>query len=389
MAVFWTRRWLVLWRQRRSPLVFYSLAAVAMMVLAMGPVGRVFGAVVIPHMPYEWLMNLPGGHALRVPARFGMLVALALAVSASAAFARLARPGSAVFLTAAVLVGIGLDGWVGRLPVAVVPSPIVLGGIGRETPVFEIPMVNLYSDTAAMLRATAHQHPIVNGFSGYEPPHYEVLFEALHAGDPDVFRGLQYFGPIAVLVNREYDRSNHYAQFLANEVPGAKFVYQTPLGALFSLPDRTPPARFARESPLTVTSIEASADQWEARHAIDGNLSTVWQTPGPQLVGDQLILHFEKPVTVNRLEMDIGAPVLNYPRQVRIDADAPGKPVTTVWSGRLAGAALYGALIDRARTPIIIEFPPAECTRLTLTLTESHQTFPWTVADIAVFGSIR
>src|SRR5262249_53938765 len=57
------------WR-RRSPLLFYAVAALVMLVFALGPLAKAFGARFLYTAPYAWLMQLPGGHALRVPARF-------------------------------------------------------------------------------------------------------------------------------------------------------------------------------------------------------------------------------------------------------------------------------------------------------------------------------
>ena len=39
------------------------------------------------------------------------------------------------------------------------------------------------TDVAAVYRSLEHHHPVVNGYSGYAPPHYEILRIGLRLGD--------------------------------------------------------------------------------------------------------------------------------------------------------------------------------------------------------------
>ncbi len=84
------------------------------------------------------------------------------------------------------------------------PRSIYRGSIA-SIPVLELPMEGVYSDTAAMLRATDHRHPLVNGFSGYLPRHYPALQEAMQEFNPDGLRGLRVSNPLLVVVNRAGD----------------------------------------------------------------------------------------------------------------------------------------------------------------------------------------
>lgn len=86
-------RFVAAWR-RGSPFAFYACATLAMWLLSLGPAPSLLGVKVLYLPPYRWLMMLPGLEALRVPARFGMLAVLCLAVAAAFAFVRLAPPTS-------------------------------------------------------------------------------------------------------------------------------------------------------------------------------------------------------------------------------------------------------------------------------------------------------
>src|SRR5262249_16769644 len=111
-AVVLDRRFAEAWR-RRSVLLFFAVAALGMMILALRPTARAFDARFIYKAPYTLLMDyVPGGHALRVPARFGMLVALCLAQAAALAFKRFTPSGPPAPLLAGLALAITLEGWV-------------------------------------------------------------------------------------------------------------------------------------------------------------------------------------------------------------------------------------------------------------------------------------
>jgi hypothetical protein len=233
-AVLLHPRLQAVWR-RRSTLLFYGLAACVMFALALGPQPHAFGAPIFYQAPYAWLMWLPGGHSLRVPARFAMLMMLCLSQAAAVAFARVSAEAPARLVLAAIVVGIALDGWVPAIKTDPTPSPIDLSGFDRSIPVLELPMEDLYADTRAMLRATAHGHPLVNGYSGYLPPHYEAFQQAMRAFDLDELRGLRAAGPLLVVVNQPRDRDGTSRAFIA-AAPGAALVRQTADVSIYLLP---------------------------------------------------------------------------------------------------------------------------------------------------------
>jgi hypothetical protein len=117
----------------------------------------------------------------RVPALFGGIEVLCLAVLAALAVKRLApqptrRSHAAVVLLAAAIV---FDGWA-FVPVVPVPRPVPVAL--DADPVIELPTRGWVEDAAAMYRATMHRRPLVNGYSGYFPPHYAQLQRDLRNG---------------------------------------------------------------------------------------------------------------------------------------------------------------------------------------------------------------
>ena len=109
-----------------------------------------------------------------------MLASLCLSVAAGLALVRL-RPGSPrgwLTLCAAAIAGITIDGWMRPMPLAVPPPKMMLSGTDRA-PVIEVPPDDARVSVGAMYRAMFHGRPIVNGYTGYVPPHYTILSSAL------------------------------------------------------------------------------------------------------------------------------------------------------------------------------------------------------------------
>ena len=141
--------------------------------------------------PYAWLMRLSIFESIRVPARFAMPAMLALAMTGALAFDRLRlgpRPRRA--LAAALMIGIVADGWIRELPLPAVPDVWSASRADGFAAVLELPLGDTFGDLAAMYRAIAHRHPLVNGNSGFEPTHYATLRTAIDERDPAAFDGL-------------------------------------------------------------------------------------------------------------------------------------------------------------------------------------------------------
>jgi hypothetical protein len=393
VAVFWNPRIVDAWR-RRSAFLFFSLAAVVMALCALGPTGHLFKTPFFYQAPYYWLMQLPGGHALRVPARFAMLFILCLSQAAALAFARLTPRAAPVSIVAVVCAAIAFEGWVPHMEIAKVPSHLDLAGVDRGAVVLELPMIDDYSDTAAMLRATENGHVLVNGFSGYIPPHYALLQEGLRTFDSSVIDALQRFGAFLVFVHQRGDDQQRYRDFI-EDLPDAHRMLTTPSGALYQLPGRpAPPA--PGDGPLHIASIRTSLTRGNdsppgsdkpVSAMTDGLLTTRWQTPFHQSPGDEVIVTFDRPVTPSSVELDLGEFRDDYPRKLRISVLDDRQQSTQVWEGSTIGLAMLATLADRRRMPVVVHLPrPVQGRQLALTVVEGHPELSWSIAELRVFG---
>jgi hypothetical protein len=251
-------------------------------------------------------------------------------------------------------------------------------------PVIEVPFQGVTSQSEAMVRATAHRHPVFNGYSGYVPTHFASLESAIEERDPAILRALQHFGPLFVIVNQSIDSRGEYARFVS-EAAGAA-IYRTPFGPVYRLPRREAPERARDAVPLAIDHVAVNSNQRDARNILDGNLNTRWQTHKPQSNGDEVVVVFPQPVRLTRLEMDLGAVIYYYPRRLRITAADAGQS-TPVWEGRTAGLAFGGALANHARATVAIDLPAsAPGRRFVLGTLEQHWQFPWSIAELRAFG---
>ena len=134
--------------------------------------------------------------ALRMPARFGMLVGLCLSVLASFGVLRLCRGRSAGVqwgLVAVLLACVTVESRMRPVEVSALPdsSPAVYTWLAgeRNAIVCEYPLGNLEGrigpqDPTYMYYSTRHWKPIVNGYSGYFPAWWDEFRDAL-TGFPD------------------------------------------------------------------------------------------------------------------------------------------------------------------------------------------------------------
>jgi hypothetical protein len=179
---------------------FFLAALIASVWLSLGPVPQSFGRRVELAAPYLLLFEyVPGFDAVRVPARFGMVVALMLAVLAGFGAARIAKRRYGGFVLA--LAGAGFLVEAHGLPFVVNGLSPVSGfntpearvyrparapavyheaaRLPRDAVILELPLGLPDFDLRAVYYSTAHWRPLINGYSGFFPPHYPLLLSAL------------------------------------------------------------------------------------------------------------------------------------------------------------------------------------------------------------------
>jgi hypothetical protein len=370
------------WR-RRSTLLFYLVATVAMLTMALGPVGRVFGDRFLWRAPYSWLMLLPGGGALRVPARFGMLFALCLGQAAAMGWTKIVSRAARRSLVLVVALAVVADGWA-SMSVVAVPRPIDVAALAPAAVLIELPMPDLYADTQAMLNATAHGHTLVNGFSGYSPPHYAPLVGAAEAMDARMFDVLREERPLGIYVDPARDAGDAYRKFVETQ-PGIERLPSS-TGALFVLPAfKAPEPAGLRQLPIA--AIVATITPDDARKMMDGDPGSAWGTQRAQNRGDIVTIDLGAAAGVSRLVLEQGRFAGDYPRRLRIDVSDDAASWITAWEGPTAARLMASAIHDPTHMSITIDLAaPATGRYVRLVCMSDRLEEAWSVAEVRVFG---
>lgn len=333
-------------RRRRSPFLFYMSAAVLMWALALGP-----GAW---WRPYSWLASLPGYAALRVPARFAMLATLCASVAAGLSFVRLsplATTPRLLFAGAAVL-GLCVDGWMRPMPLATPPGRAILPPI-RNAVVLELPADDGIVDVGAMYRQTQHELPVVNGYSGYSPPHYRIFAMAIRRGDPSVISEIAAGHPMLISVNDGLDRDGAIRR-LVEALPGVEARGGSGGGAMFVLP-----ASAIRRMP-------PEGNAWPATVARSG---------------ESVLLDLGEQRTVRMIGFPVRWHYGELATRLTIETSRDGSSWSPIWDDWTGAPVVRAALADPVIVPVRLTVPDVQTRYIRV-----RPATPWMQRDIAAYA---
>jgi hypothetical protein len=246
-----------------SPASIFSIITVAAAVMSLGPEIHAKGRTVADASLYAAFYHfVPGFDGVRVPARYGMIVTLGLAVLgalAVAAIERRCRPwviagAGALIVIEAIAIPIPINqNSTEYAQAALAPLPPVvatgdaappvyrfIAQLPQESVVIELPLGEPAFDVRYMFYSTMHWKRLVNGYSGGAPLAYEFLSEALKdvATRPD--RAWQAIAASsashAVVHESAYrgERGRHFSDWLRDR--GARLVGVFGTDRVFALP---------------------------------------------------------------------------------------------------------------------------------------------------------
>jgi len=183
-----------------TPAGFFTLIAVFAIVMSWGPSIQARGRTIAASNLYTLFYNyVPGFDGVRAPARFAMILALALSVVAGLGVAALTRGRRALALATVLGAALLVEGLAAPIPInqnaidyrrpglaplpgSVADVPPVYGFIATlppSTPIVELPLGEPAFDVRYMLYSATHWQPLVNGYSGGGPADYERLDQSL------------------------------------------------------------------------------------------------------------------------------------------------------------------------------------------------------------------
>lgn len=392
---------------------FYAGLTVASWLLAFGPVIRVLGREVIAG-PYAFLYNwIPGFKGLRVPGRFVVLVMLGLALSSAAALAawhgRVGPGRRRTFLTAGLCLAVLVD-------FAAVPIPLVKVETGKTLPsiylavralppgavLIELPMpardAEEYHEAIPTYRSTFHWRKLVNGYSGYSPPAYRVVREAMEKfPDRWTLDLLENLGVEYVLVHtREFrpDKGRASVSRLAEFSERAELVEERNGDYLYRLlpwraghPGPSLPSGGRPVGNRALWKAQASKNAPRVGRAFDGDPKTFWSTGYPQQEGDFFHLDLGQLESFSRVEFLLEDQPLDYPRNFVVEASADGSAWTTLDRGVDYFPPLRREMVeDFSQYKVLASLSPGRARYLRFRLLAPHEARHWSIAEILLVG---
>jgi len=316
---------------RRSPFVFYIAATALVAVLCFGPVLRVGEHNILSPAPYAWLMTLPGFDELRVVTQFKMFGVLSLSVAAGLAYVsvRPAHRTAAGAFCLLIAIGFLADGWMQSVPMASAPERWTEAEpADRHEPILELPL-GPDSDYAATFRASAHRRRVVNGVSGYDPPHYVALVAGLKARDPAMLSAIASLGAYEIVVNREADADGALERYAAN-APGAVRVADAGRRIVYRVPQAPVEPGMGIAVPIVRVKGIRNEGDWPAMH--DGRIQTGWGDY-PQKPDAWVVIDLGSVREVAGITHAIGDFVLDFPRRLAIEVSTDEQSWERVWEG--------------------------------------------------------
>jgi hypothetical protein len=338
----------------RSAFFFYALTALLMAALTLGPAAPGEGASGWLR-PYEWLIHLPGFDGLRVPVRFAMLMALGLSIAGGIGLAMM-MPASQLrraLLVAGVCGGLAADGAIEPLTGSPPPGRVDLPD-APSAAVLELPPDDAVVNVGAMFRSMTHRRPLVNGYSGHVPPHYDILGQALRRQDPSPLVELARGRNLLILVAERHDPAGAFRR-LVESIPGVTRGHVTGAGVSYLL-----------------------SAQPHLRRPLGG---AVHQAAATLLPREHAVLDLGAPRVVRALEFPLRRRYPDVGRRFAIEVSGNGLDWTTAWEGWTGGTALAGALEDQVRVAMRFGLPDVTTRYLRI-----HPAPAWLVQDLIVRG---
>lgn len=389
----------------------YALIGLLALVLSLGPEPAAWGRRLLPTGPYLWLASIvPGLDGLRAPARFSVVVFLALSVLAAIGAARilsnLSRVQAAVAaatLTAAVIA----EGWSAPIRFATL-DPY---GRAADRPLYEwlaqrpqggvleLP-IRAWDITPTLTYQYAtlfHHHPIVNGYSGYGSALQELLGGA---GSPlNDFARIDAAVEMLRAIGIRYILI-HPADYV-NPVIGTETVAsirsltdqlvdtrEFDAAIAFELAEHAPiETSRGNGIPLPTARLRATASHSPERleQAFDSDRDSRWLTGSAQAGDEWIEIRFDRPIDLAGVRILMARRSYgDYPRGLTIESIAGDGTRKTLREGPVLMEFAKGILADGAYPAIDLELPANSSAAVRLRQTGTVRTWFWSVHEIQV-----
>jgi hypothetical protein len=233
-------------------------------------------------------------------------------------------------------------------------------------------------------RSIDHGKPVVNGYSGYDPPHHRLLRLALERRDPAVLGGVAEYGPILVAIDNDSGEAGFWRHALA-ETGATETTGGDKRRTYVMLPRREAPGR-PSGVPLRIIAGSASPGAFALRDVTDGNPATYWVSSELQRADEQMLVQLDGVHRVSGVILSTGLSAEAYPRLLRIETSQDGATWTAAAEEAPAGLAFSAILRDFARSELSFRLPDVESRYVRLRQLGRDPRSFWVVRDITILG---
>lgn len=410
----------------------YLTMAILSWLFSFGPIIS-FQGVDLLTGPYNLLYRfIPPFRLMRAPARFSIMLSLSLSVLAGLALSsflnsrKMPLPKKPLLILIAGLIlfeQISIP-----LPLAPLPDKGRLPEIYRtvaslpaEKVLLELPLpdsrLNYYQEALPMYYSLFHRHRIVNGYSGFIPPAYSILQEAMESfpseatlallerlkidlilvhtkgyrpeKGKEIMESLKSWGHRFVLIDQKKD--DFLYQVVRDEAREKNQLYSEDKFT-FSPQEKS----LSKEELLSGLTWLKDKNNWKvwassnvvsARMAIDNSPDTGWSTAGLQQKNDFFWIDFGREIWLTEIRLYLKNKLFDYPRhfEVEVSSDNINWREIAIYNNYFPYFDLE-TIEDLASYHVKIVFPLTRLRFLRFNLTASHPLHHWSIQEIECSG---
>jgi hypothetical protein len=386
---------------------FYLFILVLAWLLSFGPVIRCLGREIIAG-PYNFLYHfVPGFRNVRVPSRFVVLMMLGLSVLSGWGILTVLNRWKSSRTRNGVTAGIAVIVLLEYLsvPLPLVPVPVkdripeiytAVKKLPAGASLIELPMPahdhEEYEEAPAVYHSLFHGKNIVNGYSGYSPPGYRVVREAMEQFPSEAtLRLLEDLDVDYILVHTEGFRAQRGQEIIRrlNEHYSSRVTLEAKASGDYLYRLVPQEKAMTAEEVLKETGdrfgwhAQASLNKQKTGLAHDGDLNTGWSTGYPQRRDDFFELDLGSVIPIKKVELYLNNHPLDYPRSFRVEGSTDAKTWFPLYETKGFFPALEKSMVEDFRKYVVpVPLGTAAIRFLRITLTESHEARHWSINEI-------
>jgi len=365
-----------------SPLAFYLAATLVIWWCALGPDPKVGGEPSEVPGPFALLMQVPGFSSIRVPGRFWLMGTLSMSVVVAYVVAALvrARPATPSGLIAAALsLAVLSDGWEMHMPTAAVPPGPPNPALLRGQVVLYLPAGNI-ADAFPTYYGVKYGWRSVNGYSGFEPNHYDGVRQASKFELDGLFAAFTESTDLHVVVAADAPRMRE----IVERQPGVRTTGKSATATQYVVPSRSRTVAMPRGAPAPVAEARSSCPP--AKILADQSLEEIW-TCAPQEGTETITLTLPSIVRVTGVRMTQGRPV-EFPRQLVIETSLDGSNWTPSRRGDIVPEFIRAAHAAPTMPVVALAIEPTEARAVRLRQVGHDPVAAWSLREVEVLTEL-